>query len=108
MPSAFAPYYAAVSVAGTTPTLLFDASLAAGHTGFWELQLANTDADAGDTVFIGFNTDLTASNGYPLGVAADTSEASKTRIKVPPHGKVYGVCTAAETRDVRVLATPLA
>jgi len=111
-PTTLASVAGQITITGATSTgsLIFDATINStfgGHSEAWILDIANVDADAGDDFYIGFSaTQATVALGFPVGVRADTTTGHAIRLFVPAHQKVYANCTNAETRDLRMLATP--
>jgi hypothetical protein len=107
------PQHANITITGATgvATKIFDATPVQGASGgageMWDLYIQNLDADAGDTVFIGFTATTDTGDGFQLGIYADTNESHRIILRdLPWYTKVYANCTNGETRDLRMLAIP--
>jgi hypothetical protein len=106
--------HAQITVTGATgaATKIFDATpVQTGGTGgtgeVWDLYIENLDADAGDTLFIGFTATTDTTDGWQLDPYAAATEAYRLVLRdLPWYTKVYANCTNAETRDVRLIAIP--
>lgn len=109
-PGSIKPHYDAITITGNTATptatLIFDATDSEGGQFWWTVHIENNDSDAGDGLYIGFDSACTTTNGYYLGIFADGNEAHRISLTVPPGTRIYANCTGAETRDVRIIATP--
>ncbi len=104
------PIHAQVTVTGATgvATLIFDGT-GVNSLEVWDLYIENLDADAGDTLYIGFTATVDTTDGYQLDPYAAATEAFRVCLKnLPPHTSVYANCTNGESRDVRLLAIPQA
>lgn len=97
-----------VTGATATGTLIFDAAVGDGNSYTWLVIVTNTDADAGDDLYIGSSAALaTVAAGTPVGIFIEAAHTASITVSVPPFGKLYANCTNAETRDVRVFASPI-
>jgi hypothetical protein len=100
-----------LTVTGATgvATLLFDGTVSTGFQAIptgWLLEIQNLDADAGDTLYYGYDSTVDTTNAPQLDVFSAGNHYWTTILLVPT-AKLYVNCTNGETRDVRFSASPL-
>lgn len=106
-PTSVKPVYGNITITGAAAaTLIFDGFTPGGDLTYWNVEVENLDPDAGDTLYVGFDSAVDANTGFQLGIFSDTAQAHRIKLTLPPTGVIYANCTSAETRDVRIIATP--